>query len=790
MNRIFNTKKLFSGILNVLGMTIAITAFLIISKQVWYDLTFDRNFEGSDRVYRMEMRFNTSSDYTTTLSRPMISTFDGLSPMIEKIGEFQFYGEKAEFSANGYAEDWLKLYYAASDRDLFDIFSVNIIEGDISDFDANPTNCVISSSAAELLFPGMPAVGKALFTSRGYTLNVVGVYEDVPENCTLFNGVISSLSDDNLDNFSEWAYMCYIRLVEGVEPKEVMVGFVDSFIKENREKMNITEDVEAMFRYGAFRLHSLSDIYTSVDQQDSLPKANRLITNTLLVISILILLVAIINFINFSMAAVPFDIRSINTRKVLGSSRCALVMRMLLKSLLTGSVAYLISIILLHIISGTSLASYVSGSLRPGDNPVLLAAGIAVVLLVSFIAGIYPALYSTSFQPAMVLKGSFSLSEKGRVLRNALVGFQYVVTFVLSVFALYIFVQTKYMKDYNMGFTSEQVLMTNIGTDIGSRRDAFAQRLMENPDILDVTFAGGSIVSEEKMGWGREHNGEYVQLDVLPVAGNFVDFFGLEIVEGRDFIPSDDFAAWGTFILNESAVAEYEFMGVGTKAQGHLDASRPAEVVGIVKDFNFKPMQYSIGPFAFYNFGAEPWWPLYVAYIKVAPEHIAESMDYIKNTIVEFYPSAIASLLDVWFLDESIGNLYQKEERLNWIIIVAAIVSFVISIIGVLGLIYFETQFRKKEIALNKVYGAEIMDVLRSINRRYVVMALVSFAVALPLAIVVINIWVEGFPYKAPIPVWIFVVSLIVTLAVTVITVTVRAYGAAASNPVESIKNE
>ncbi len=792
MNRIFNSKKLFSGILNVLGMTIAITAFLIISKQVWYDLTFDRNFEGADRVYRVEFCFNGSGDYGSTLSRPMIATFDGLSPMIEKVGEYQYYGDKGEFRVEENAEDFLYLSCAAADLDLLGIFSVNIIEGDISDFDASPLHCVICKSAADKLFPGESAVGKRLYTSRGYSLNVLGVYEDVPENCSIINGVISSLGNDNADNPSEWAYMCYIRFVGegGIAEEEVLEIFVDRFIDQNRELMNMTEEDEAMLRDNAFRFHSLRDIYTSVGMQDSLPKANRLTTNTLLVVSILILAIAIINFINFSMASVPFDIRSINTRKVLGSSRRGLVLRKLMSSFATVFVSYMLGIIALHFISGTSFASYVTGSLKAEDNLPLLAAGIGVVLLISFVAGIYPALYSTSFQPALVLKGSFSLSEKGRGLRNALVGFQYVVTFVLSIFALYIFVQTRYMKKYDMGFTSEQVLMTNIGTDIGSKRDAFAQRLLENPDIVDVTFAGGSIVSEEKMGWGRYYDGEYVEWDVLPVAVNFVDFFGLEIVDGRDFIPSDEFSECGTFILNESSVAEYGFIGVGTKMQGHLDDGHPAEVVGVVKDFNFKPMQYAIGPFALYNFGANPWWPLYVAYIKVAPEGIAESMDYIRNTVVEFYPGVVASRVNVWFLDESIGSLYQKEERLNWIIIVAAIVSFVISLIGVLGLIYFETQFKRKEIALKKVYGADIFDILRSINRRYVVMALVSFAVALPLAIAVIKVWVGGFPYQAPVPVWIFALSLMLTLLVTVVTVTVRAYGAAASNPVESIKNE
>ncbi len=788
MRRIFNRKKLFSGVLNLIGMTIAITAFMILIKHVWYDKTYDRNFDGSDRIYRLILVRD--GDNSSQFSRPIINSLKDYIPQIEALGTYRYYNSETEMFLNEGDESGVMVKEALADKDLLDVFSVKMVEGDITDFDGHSTNTIISKSTAERLFPGESAIGKKFSSAHGWTYHVTGVYEDFPENCSVPNGVISSFGDENLDNGSEWSYMCYLKVQEGSDLETAFDMFRGKFVKDNVEKYQNITDEEREEYLKMVRFMTLRELYTDPAVSDYLPKCNELTVNSLLAISILILFIAIINFVNFSMASVPFDIRSINTRKVLGSTRTALILRRLGGALAVTFTAYLLSIIAIHFISGTSFASYISGSLKVGDNQGLLAAGAAVAVLVSFIAGIYPALYSTSFQPALVLKGSFSLSEKGRLLRNTLVGFQYVVTFILSIFALYIFVQTRFMKTYDMGFDRVQILSVPVSYKIGTSPESFRQKLLENPSVKAVTFAEREFVSPNNMGWGRSYNGERVQLDVLPVAVDFLDFFGMEIVSGRNFIPTDDLSEGGTFILNETAMAKFRFLEVGTKMTGHMSDDNPAEVVGVVKDFNFKPMQYAITPFALYNFGAYPWRPLTLAYIKVAPDGISATMEYIRNSMMELDPSIEPEDINIRFFDESIGNLYKKEERLNWIIVVAAIVSFVISLVGVLGLIYFETQFRRKEIALNKVYGATISDILRTLNRRYVLMAGVSFLVALPFVIAAIRMWVAGFPYKAHVPVWIFALSLVLTLLVTVATVTLRAYSAAASNPVESIKNE
>lgn len=794
MSRIFNRKKLFSTILNITGMTIALASFMVISIQVLYDWTYDSNFRDSKKIYRVEIAETEQlKEYGPYICRPLIESFKESDPDISALGTYRYgAGFKDVFRTAPDEKDGIPFTVetAIADRDFLDVFPFTFSEGSADGFKTD-FDCIISRSTAEKMFGKENPVGKNIYNqSSGYAITIAAVYEDFPENCSIPNGIILQCGKDNLENMSEWSSMCYLK-VENPENLE-------------RIRQTVTQKIAGFFRQGAqfeteedkeylnnmVRLSNLKDIYHSKDSSDSLPKGNAYTANSLFAISLLIIAIAIINFINFSMASVPFDIKSINTRKVLGSSRAALIRRQMAGSLAIVMTAYILGILAMHLISGSPLASYISSSVRPADNPGILAAGFAVSVVTAIIASLYPALYSTSFQPALVLKGSFSLSAKGRILRNALTGFQYVISFILAAMALFIYVQTEYMKKHDMGFRSEQVLVAYIGHEIGTKAEEFKDRLLANPRISDVTFAGGNIVSTTKMGWGRDFNGKRVQLDVLPVSVNFMKFFSMEILQGRGFTQSDNLATNGTFIMNEKAMSEYPFLYLGAKMTGHMDDEHPAEIVGIAKNFNFKPMQYPVSPLALYCFGSTPWWPLTVSYIRIAPDEMGESMEYIRNTMKEFDPQIRPENLELSFLDESLGFFYRKEERLNRLITVAAALSFIIALIGIIGLVYFETQFRRKEIALKKVYGASVRDILSMINRRYALLTLISFAISVPLSVAAMKLWVGTFPYQSPVPVWIFVLSLAAAMAITAAIVTLRSYNAATANPATAVKTE
>lgn len=774
--------RLFPKILNVLGLTLAFSIFLILTVQVMYDFGYDRGYPNSERIFRLEYSFPSEPGvYGVQISRPAIEYMKDNIPQAEAISCYRYYkGEESSFIWTGTDNPGIGLKVAESDFDLLKVFPFEFIEGDTTGFHA-PWTAVISEKGARKLFGDRSPVGMEVQEDspelRPY--RIVAVYRDFPSNSSMDNEIILNMGDDCMDVWTEWSFPCYMKLssTDGLGPtletiSEELFGDV------------VEDKVD-------FRLSCLRDIYFSRDiQEDNMAKGNIATTVTLLSVSILVLLIAVINFINFAMASVPFTIRSINTRRVLGASRSGLIWRQLAGALGLVMLSFGMGVAVMSALAATPFASYISGPIEPADNLTVICIGLGVAVLTAFLAGIIPARYSTSFPPALVLKGPFSLSAGGRRLRAGLVGFQFVVSFVLIICALFITVQIRYMKSHDMGFDREQILEFKVTPDIGENRETFRQMLLENPDILDVTFAGNRLVSESKMGWGRNWQGESVQMDCLPVDRNFISFFGMEMKEGRDFTESDDRNPSGTFIVNEAFMARYPFLYLGARFSGHKGDWQPAEIVGIVKDFNFKPMQYGISPIALYNFGPEPWWPLTVGYAKINVLRAAGAMDYIRKKCAELDPAYDPSYYSVCFMDEMIGRMYDKEERLNRLIITAAVISLLISIVGILGLVYLETQIRRREIALRRVHGAQVGEILAMLNLYYLKITCLCFMVAVPMALSVIRRWVSGFACQSPVPFWIFPAALLAISLITVVTVTLQSCRTALRNPSDSLRTE
>ena len=784
----FNRHKTFSTVLNVIGLTLAFSVFLILTVQVVYDTRYDLGYPDTDKIVRLEYSDPTSPGvYSVTVSRPIIEQLKGYFPQVEAVACYRYYkNNSGNFKEADTDIPGVRVKYATTDFDLLRVFPFEFVEGDTSGYRA-PGTAVISERGARRVFGDQSPVGKDIqFETKdntGYSWRIVAVYKDFPDNSSMDNELLINIGNDGINNPSEWSFPCYMKLRTG--ENEGMQPLLDSL-----NYMFYGSDVEYA-DYADVRLSNLHEAYFARDMAgDNMAKGNRTTTMTLLTVSILVLLIAIINFVNFAMASVPFSIKSINTRRVIGSTRGQQIWAQLWRALGLVLLAFALSVGMMSLAATSSIASNISGSLRVADNLPIILIGLGVAVVTAFIAGIFPARYSTSFNPAMVLKGSFSLSAKGRKMRSVLVGFQYVISFILILCSLFITVQVKYMKDYDMGFDREQTVEFFVNNKIGNSRETLRQMLLENPNITDVTFAGNQVVSQGKMGWGRTYQGQRVQMDCLPVDPNFISFFGMEIAEGRDFSESDNLNPNGTFIVNQAFMAKYPFLRLGLKFSGHQGDDMPAEIVGIVKDFNFQPLQYSVAPIVLYNFGSEPWWPLTVGYAKVLPGNVQETFEYIREKCAELDPTFDTSAMGLRFMDESIGRLYQKEDNLNRLITTAALISLLISVIGILGLVYFETQFRRKEIAIRRVHGASVGEILAMLNRYYLIITLVCFVVAVPVAIVIIRAWVSGFPYQSPVPVWIFLVALLIIGLITVVTVTLQSRRAALRNPVESIANE
>ena len=773
-----------STLINILGMSVAFAAAMILMVQVKWDSTYDKNFEGHEKVFRMENNWMDDGLFYTGISRPIIELIRTASPNLEAVGTLKEGGQQV-FYKEGDKESAITIPYAQIDSSMLSVFPFEWVEGSAKEFTTRGT-AILNEAFAQMIFGEESAVGKLLLTGDSDQYRIIGVFKNTPRNYSMHYGIIANMGDWFLHEGNEWSFSAYLKLYNPAQVRETESAILDALAPDLFE--GSSDEEIAKYRKG-FRLSNLHDAHFERDVRANIASANKSITISLAAIAILLILIAIINFINFAFAEIPFRIKSINTRKVLGEGRGSLISRQIVNAGIIALVAFALACLIVHVVSGTSLASYVSDSIALKENIGILAITLGVALLSAVAAGIAPALYSTSQPAALVLKGSYGTSVRGRSLRNALVALQFILSFVFILMALYVNVQTKFMANKDMGFPQENILQVWCGYYAGGAHNAVHDKLLQNPSIVDVTFSDNLIVSDQKMGWGRTgDDGKQVFMEVLPVTDDFVRFFGLQIVEGRDFQESDNQSETGCFIANETFIQSFPQYHVGSLVGGHVDNT---EIVGIVKDFNFKSLKHPMGPLVLLNWGKTQWRNFSVMYVKTAPgADFKEVSDYIKETVCAFDPSREPDQVAVRHLDEWIENMYQSEQSLGKLITIASLVALLIAIIGIIGLAFFETQFLKKEIAVRRVNGATVGSILQMINKKYLVMAGSSFVIAAPIAYYLMTAWRKGFAYQAPIPVWIFLVALLAVAAITLAVVTLQSWRAANANPVESLKNE
>jgi putative ABC transport system permease protein len=772
-----------STLINIIGMSVAFAAAMILMVQVRWDTTYDANFEGHEQVFQMENNWMDDGPFSAMFSRPMIELAKTTSPNIEAIGTMMGLGKQV-YSREGDKESAITVPSVLVDSTLFRVFPFEWVEGSAKDFTSAGT-AVLNEAFAELFFGNESALGKILQNSDGTTVRIVGVFKNTPRNYSMHFGIFENLSDRWLEETSEWSFTPFVRLKDPSQAEETLSAMRDAFQEFYNE--NASEEELEKFRKGV-RMSKLHDAHFERDVRANSASANKAITLTLAVIALLLVLIAIINFINFAFAEIPFRIKNINTRKVLGESRGSLIGRQLLHAGLIALIAFAIACLILHAVAGSSWASYVSDSLALKDNVGTLALMLGIALISAVAAGLAPALYSTSQPAALVLKGSYGTSVKGKALRTLLVGLQFVLSFLFILMALFVGVQTRYMIKKDMGFPQENILQVWCGYYAGAAHKPLGDKLLQNPAITDVTFADNMIVSDGKMGWGRTVDGKQIYTEVLPVSDDFLQFFDLQMVDGRGFQPSDNQNETGCMIVNETFIQMYPQFHVGSLMGGH---EGDTEIVGIVKDFNFKSLQHAMGPLALYIWGKNPWRNFSVMYVKTVPgTDFKEISDYIKDAVCAFDPSREPDQVNVRHLDEWIENMYQSEQSLGKLITIASFVALLIAIIGIIGLVFFETQFLRKEIAVRRVNGATVGSILKMIHKKYLIMAGVSFFLAAPIAYWLMTAWRKGFAYQAPVPVWIFLAALLAVAAITLAVVTLQSWRAANANPVESLKNE
>lgn len=765
----------FATILNVLGLSIAFMAFTVLSIQIRYEYSFDRFHPNAEQIYRVDMTYmdDNKERSSSIISPSFINTFLSQYPQIDKSAMLfcatQITPLKTEDESG--IIGFLELTTSASPG-ITEVFGFKIIEGDKHCL-KYPQKALIPESTAKRIFGNKSAIGKYITTESHKNYIVGAVYKDFPTNTQLSNAIYFPITNEDLEwmGMKSSNFFLYLLLDNKQAASDITKNYNDNAIQNanQNEKLGI-------------RMTSLPDIYFASGQDAHFFKVGDKQTIGLFtIIALLIIIIAAINFINFSTAITPMRLKSINTRKVLGCSVFKLRKHLIMESLMICICAWIISLFILWFIGKINLLSFIDADISLANNvSTILFTGI-ISVCIGIIASVYPAYYQTSFQPALAMKGNFGLTPSGRRLRTALISIQYIISITLIIAALIIQKQNSYMQNFDSGFDTEQIAIVELNNNILKDKDTYANKLKEHPGIEDVGFARWRIGAHDNYTYYTvKYKEKDYTLYTFDVSPNFLDIMNIPIEQGRNF--NTDGEPEFSIILNSELQKE---MQIHTgESIDWLSWSKQARVIGITGEIKVTSLRQGEDKISFILSD----FPLPISYIKLkAGTDINESTKYIRKTLAELdniYP------FEIEFYDSFYNNLYKEEVKLNNTITSFSILAIIISIVGVFGLVLFETQYRRKEIGIRKINGASVKDILSLFILTYLKIVSVCFIIAVPLAYYAVSTWLEAFSYKTPIHWWIFLLAFLIVLLITAATVIIQNWRTAIENPVNSIRTE
>lgn len=776
-------------VLNLFGLTIAFAAFLLIVMQVDYEMNYDAMHSKSGRTFRLEANhgeFEHNAIHCLMFSDAFVNSSAHITDYSYR---YPFYGGERycqidEVDDQGEAKVFKENFQLCLPN-ISDVFDFHMKEGSVGCLSI-PGSVLIPESVAKRLFDKQSAIGKRIRMSgsSGWQpvsttiLTIGGVYKDFPGNTTVQNRIYVPM--DQLDllksSWQMYANEIYVTLDDPLNKEEVLDHFNKTF-DFAKSQMGSAQEI-------ALRLTPLKEVYYTHDTTfDFNPKGHRETNYVLLGIAFLILFIAGINFTNLTTSLIPLRLKTINTHRVLGCSIYKLQAISLIESIVICLISYILALFIVNDLSYTPIANWVDADIRLSQYKGLILLTALIAILTGCLAGLYPAIRSTSYAPALVLKGSFGLSPKGKKVRVALIGFQYTVSIALIIVTLFMGLQNHFMtSSEQLGFNKDQVAIVNLTPEIYAKhKPQYIQKLKDYPGIEDVAFSVYELSKEDDMidlEYAR-HEDKDVFFKVFYASENFLSVMDIQVEEGRDFTREDLNKAQSDYIINPAAERDF-----------HLhpgDRFNDRTVLGVSKDFRFNSCRIASSPFVFALNNDIPN-PKLVSYIRFnSKTNLQEAVAHVRETLKEIDPTFP---FEISFYNTILNNLYQKEQTLGKLISLFGIMAILISIVGVFGLVLFETQYRRKEIGIRKINGATTGQILLMFSKTYIRIVSVCFIISIPIAWMGTQQWLENFAYKTPLHLWVFIVAFLIILSVTIGTVTFRNWQAANENPVNSVKSE
>jgi len=774
--------KAFAAI-NIAGLAIGMACSIFILLWVQNELSFDRFNKNAGEIYRVLGR---AGDFQAAINpAPMVADLQVKIPSIKNTVRLtQPSTNVFEVGVRKFEEK--RVFYA--DSTFLQVFSYKLVKGNPATAMDRPDAVLITQDMAEKYFGTEDVLGKVIRKDNQHNVIVTGVLENAPSNSHLqFDFILpmSSIAQTNQnirdkiwDNFDFYAY---VQLDKTFVPSAANIAKfnaqMNKIYKEHIDEKNLKVD---------FWLQPLTAIHLHSHYNIDLPgHGNIQYVNIFFVVAFFILAVACINFMNLATARSARRAKEVGLRKVVGAGRKQLIGQFLGESLLIAFIALLIAmgIVWLLLPAFNELAGKkLSVNLFDGKILTIL---ISIALITGLISGIYPALFLSGFQPVKVLKGNMKTMGGNLIFRNGLVIVQFVVSIVLLAGTAVVYRQLNFIKSMNLGFERSNLLYLPMAGEMWSKQQALKAELKQNPltanftitNDLPTNLTSGTV----NVVWeGKDPNSQTV-FPTLMVDEGFFNVFQMKILSGRAFSPEFK-ADSNNFILNETAV---KIMGMKVSSAVGKPLSMwdmKGTIVGVVKDFNYKPIQQPIEPMII---GLNRWGG--TAVVRTQPgktEATIKALEKISKDLNPAYPFSYG------FLDQDLANLYKGEQRMGSLFNVFAILAIFISCMGLYGLSAFMAEQRTKEIGVRKVLGASVFNIVHLLSTGFTRLILIAVVIAVPIAWFAINSWLKSFAYRVNADWLIFLIASIAALAIAWITVSYESIKAAVANPVKSLRTE
>ncbi|NOR12092.1 MAG: FtsX-like permease family protein [Candidatus Aminicenantes bacterium] len=780
--------------INILGLAIGLTCCILILLFVRDELSFDRFHENHDRIYRVTRRWlnedGAVSLHLAFVAPPIGPLLKNDFPEIEHAVRIIGTGGLLVSHGDTYFEEDLFFF---AEEDVFDLFSFNMIKGDPSSALTDPLTVVITEEMAHKYFGSEDPIGSTMRVEAGgqaADLKVTGVITSLPHNSHFHVDFLGSfktyeaiVGDDELQSWRSNNYATYLLMPENYDInllKQQLNPFIDRHMDERMSQRTqlILQPLTAI------HLHSHLD-------SEIEPNSDITYVYIFSVIAFFVLMIAAINFMNLSTARSSHRAKEVGLRKVVGANRSQLIKQFLSESLLTSFAGLAVSLILVKLLL-PRFNQFIDRELvlNLSENMALPAGLIVVAVFVGIVSGLYPAVFLSSFKPSTVLKGTKEQRRRKLSLRTVLVVFQFAISIVLIICVGVVTSQLEYIRNKNLGFDKDQVVILPSSPRISSQLESVKTQLFENQNIISVSAAkrvpSGRLLdsSGARVIRGEKSGPIDFMIALLRVDHDYIPTFGMELAAGRNFSKEMPTDTTNAFILNETASREIGWSSPQDAIGKEFGYGRQeGQIIGVVKDFHFESIHHTIAPIVMVLSSHS----LNQVAVRISPNDIPGTMAFLQSKWQEFRPNYPFSY---YFVDERFDQQYRSENKLLQLFGYFAFLAIFIACLGLFGLALFTAEQSIKEIGIRKVLGASVSSIVFLFSKEFSKWVLLANIIGWPVAYFAMMKWLANFAYRTSLNVWTFLLAGALALFIAILTVSYHSLKAAVADPVKALRYE